>query len=176
MFSLFLVKFQAELAKTLALHSVGATALSQSCPFKQEQCPQTEQINFRNFPFPSAHADCHYCGTDLRLVCNSQLHPHRITSRSSDIQHSFQGRKSVLPSPCSLGPRSFLGLHSGNTQAPCSLEGYTSVSQRYSVLHCSGESQISSLSQSRGRAFPLLGSPDLVYCVTRSVQSRCQAF
>ena len=41
LFSLFLVKFQAELAKTLALHSVGATALSQSCPFKQEQCPQT---------------------------------------------------------------------------------------------------------------------------------------
>lgn len=109
-----------------------------------------EQINFQNFPFPSAHADCHYCGTDLRLVCNSQLHPHRITSRSSDIQHSFQGRKSILPSPCSLGPRSFLGLHSGNTQAPCSLAGYTSVSQRYSVLHCSGESQISSLSQSRG--------------------------
>ena len=129
-----------------------------------------EQINFRNFPFPSAHADCHCCGSDLRLVCNSQLYPHPITSRSSDIQHSPQGRKSILPSPCFLGPTSFLDLYSGNTQAPCSLAGYTSVSQRYSVLHCSGESQISSLFQSRVGPSPCWGPQ--ILCIMLPDQCR----
>lgn len=51
-------------------------------------------------------------------------------------------------------------------QTLCSSAGSTSVSWRYSVPHQSWEPQVFTLSQSRGRAFPLLGSPCPLYCVT----------
>lgn len=92
----------------------------------------------------------------------------------TDIQYPFQGRKPIFPSPF-LRPRSFLGLHSRNTQAPlqpcrkhtCLLEVLSSPPRL--------RAQLFSSSQFRGRAFPFLGSRVLSFVFPED-QSRPQAF